>query len=46
MNAGNDMKMAIGFPERLLIAKERGELTREQMELCGKRILGLILKID
>ena len=46
VNAGNDMKMAIGFPERLLIAKERGELTREQMELCGKRILGLILKID
>ena len=46
VNAGNDMKMAIGFPERLLIAKEKGELTREQMELCGKRILGLILKID
>lgn len=46
VNAGNDMKMAIGFPERLLTAMEQGELTRRQMELCGKRILSLILKID
>lgn len=46
VNAGNDIKMGIGFPERLLLAKEKGELTREQMELCGKRILSLILKID
>ena len=46
VNAGNDMKMAIGFPERLLTAMKQGELTRRQMELCGKRILSLILKID
>lgn len=44
--AGNDMKMGIGFPERLLEAMEKGELTRAEMELCAKRILGLILKID
>jgi len=46
VKAGNDMKMALGFPERLLEAVEMGALTREEMEICAKRILGLILKID
>lgn len=46
VKAGNDMKMACGFPERLLAAKEQGALTREEMEACAKRILALILKID
>lgn len=46
VKAGNDMKMAVGFPERLLEAVEKGALTREEMEICAKRILGLILKID
>lgn len=45
-NAGNDVKMGCGYPERLLEAMKRGMLTREQMEICGKRILSLILKID
>ena len=44
--AGNDVKMGLGFPERLLEAKEKGALTREEMEICAKRILALILKID
>lgn len=44
--AGNDMKMACGFPERLLQAKEAGLLSREEMEACARRILQLILKID
>ena len=44
--AGNDMKMGLGFPERLLEAMEKGALTRNQMEICAGRILGLILKID
>ena len=44
--AGNDVKMACGFPARLLEAKEKGALTREEMEICARRILGLILKID
>ena len=44
--AGNDLKMACGFPERLLEAVENGLLTRQQMEDCGKRILELILKIE
>ena len=46
VKAGNDVKMACGFPERLLEAKEKGVLSREEMEACGKRILELILKID
>lgn len=44
--AGNDVKMALGEPERLLMAKERGLLSREEMEISGKRVLELILKID
>ncbi|MBQ8087596.1 MAG: glycoside hydrolase family 3 C-terminal domain-containing protein [Clostridia bacterium] len=44
--AGNDVKMGVGYPERLLEAKEKGLLTRAQMETAAKRILGLILKLD
>lgn len=44
--AGNDVKMGLGFPDRLLEAVEKGALTRAEMETCAKRILGLILKID
>ena len=44
--AGNDVKMALGEPERLLMAKEKGLLSREEMEVSGKRVLELILKID
>ncbi len=44
--AGNDIKMANGFPKRLLDAKKKKLLTREEMEICGKRILELILKLD
>ena len=46
VKAGNDMKMGCGFPERLLAAMEKGALTRAEMEICAKRVLGLILKID
>ncbi len=46
VKAGNDMKMAVGFPQRLLEAVEKGALTRTEMEICAKRILELILKID
>ena len=44
--AGNDVKMGCGYPERLLAALEKGVLTREQMELAAKHILGLVLKLD
>ena len=44
--AGNDMKMATGFPDRLLEAVEKGVLTREEMEKAAENILRLILRID
>lgn len=46
INAGNDVKMGIGYPERLLEAVEKGAVTRQEMERSAKRILELILKID
>jgi beta-glucosidase len=44
--AGNDLKMALGFPKRLLEAKEKGLIERRDMEKAAIRILNLILKID
>lgn len=44
--AGNDVKMGCGYPERLLMALEKGCLTRAEMDACAKRVLNLILKID
>ena len=44
--AGNDIKMGCGYPDRLLEALEKGLISRKEMEICGRRILELILKID
>ncbi len=44
--AGNDMKMATGYPERVKRAMELGELNRADLLHCAKRVLELILKID
>lgn len=44
--AGNDVKMATGFPERVQEAMEKGAITREDFEHCAARVLNLILKID
>lgn len=46
VKAGNDIKMATGFPERLTEALHKGILTRGDMEICARRVLELILKID
>lgn len=46
IKAGNDLKMACGFPERVKEAMEKGAITREDLERCAKRVLGLILKMD
>lgn len=46
VTAGNDMKMATGFPDRLLEAVEKGVLTRGEMETAAENILRLILRID
>ena len=44
--AGNDLKMASGYPERLAAALEQGLITRRDLEACARRVLELILKID
>lgn len=44
--AGNDIKMGTGYPERVLMALEKGLITREEMKACARRVLELILKLD
>lgn len=44
--AGNDVKMATGFPERVSEAMEKGAIARKDLERCARRVLELILKID
>lgn len=44
--AGNDLKMASGYPERVQAALEKGLVTRADLEACAGRVLELILKID
>ncbi len=46
IKAGNDVKMACGFPERVAEAMEKGALNRDDLVRCAKRVLELILKID
>ena len=43
VNAGNDLKMPTGFPDRLLQALEQGLTSREMLEVSAKRILQLLL---
>ncbi len=44
--AGNDIKMGCGYPERLMMALEKGAITREDMIHSAKRVLQMILKVD
>ena len=46
VQAGNDVKMALGYPERLLEAQRMDLITRADLARCAKRVLELILKID
>lgn len=45
IKAGNDVKMGNGYPELVLAAMEKGELTREDVEKCARRVLEMILKL-
>jgi beta-glucosidase len=45
VNAGCDVRMPGGFPERLLLALKNGAITREDLELSAKRVLKLILRL-
>lgn len=44
--AGNDVKMAAGFPDRVKKAQEMGAITRGDYEHCAKRVLEMIMKLD
>ena len=46
VKAGNDLKMACGFPERLKKAMELGALTRQDLIPCAEHILNTILKFE
>ncbi len=46
IKAGNDVKMATGFPERVKEALLAGAIAREDLTRCARRVLELILKID
>ncbi len=43
--AGNDLKMANGYPERVEEAIGHGAISRCDLEICARRVLDLILKI-
>ncbi len=42
--AGNDLKMATGYPERVKQAIELGALGRDELLICAKRVLETLLK--
>jgi beta-glucosidase len=44
--AGNDIKMGCGYPKRLMMALEKGLITRADLECSAKRLFKLILKAD
>ncbi len=44
--AGNDVKMANGYPERVKRAMEMGALTREDLLSCAQRVVEMILRLD
>ena len=44
--AGNDLKMANGYPERVEEAVRLGAVSRSDLETCARRVLELILEID
>ena len=44
--AGNDLKMANGYPERVQEAMRQGAVTRGDLEICTRRVLTLILRIE
>ena len=46
IKAQNDIKMGCGYPEHVMEAVKAGALTRAEMDICAKRILEVILKID
>lgn len=46
LNAGNDLKMGCGYPDRVLKALHAGQLDKVTLRRSARRVLELILKID
>jgi len=44
--AGNDLKMPMGHPDRLLAALQEGRVSRAALELAARNILTMILRVD
>ncbi len=44
--AGNDVRMPVGDPDVLAESLANGRLTRSHFEVCAKRILEMILKLE
>lgn len=44
--AGNDIKMPVGEPEKLLEALQNGTITREELAVCVKHLLEIILWLE
>ena len=45
VKAGNDIRMPGGFPKRLMLALEKGAITRAELECSAKRVLNLLLHL-
>ena len=46
IKAGNDIKMPLGEPQKLMAALKDGTLKREEIAICVKRILEMFLWIE
>ena len=46
IKAGNEVKMATGFPERTLEALEKGLITREELLTAVKRVLAVLMRLE
>lgn len=46
IKAGNDVKMPAGMPTNLAKALDQGLLSRQELEVCARRLLGLMLKLS
>ncbi len=44
--AGNDIKMACGFPERVREAMDKGAIGMDDIRICARRVLELICRLD
>ena len=46
IRAGNEVKMATGFPERTLEALEKGLITRDELITAVKRVLSVLMRLE